>query len=76
MASISFGGTSGSNFKKGFTREEQAERVAETLKKQKELHFNKTQNSYSAFQNTRVTSCSGVLMKNGHSVAMAFPNPN
>ena len=32
----------GTSFRKGFTREEQAERVAETLKREKELLLNKT----------------------------------
>jgi hypothetical protein len=28
------------------------------------------------FKQARVTSCSGVLMKNGHAVCLAFDNPN
>ena len=58
------------------SRDEQAKRIAETLKKQQDLHFSKTQNSYSAFKNTKVTSCSSVLMKNGHTVALSFPSPH
>ena len=50
------------------------QKVAEKIAKQKELHLNKTQNSYSEFKNARVTSCSGVLMRGGHAVALAFPN--
>jgi hypothetical protein len=42
----------------------------------KELHLNKTQKSCSEFKNARVTSCSGVLMRGGHSVALAFPSTN
>mgnify|MGYP001092652685 CR=1 FL=1 len=41
-----------------------------------ELHLNKTQKSCSEFKNARVTSCSGVLMRGGHSVALAFPSTN
>jgi len=52
------------------------QQVLDRLSRQKELHFNKTQNSYSEFKNARVTSCSGVLMRSGHTVALAFPNPN
>lgn len=52
------------------------DKVQERLNRQQELHFNKTQNSYSEFKNARVTSCSAVLMKGGHTVALAFQSPN
>lgn len=50
-------------------------KVTDRLSRQEELHFNKTQNSTQEFKNARVTSCSGVLMRGGHAVAVAFPNP-
>ncbi len=40
------------------------------------LHANKTARSMHEFKNARVTSCSGVLLRSGHTVAMAFANPN
>lgn len=49
--------------------------VQDRISKQQELHFNKTQNSTAEFKNARVTSCSGVLMRSGQTVAVAFPNP-
>ena len=50
--------------------------VEERLNRQKELHEQKKNNSMKEFRNTRVTSCSGVLMRSGHTVAVAFTNPN
>lgn len=51
------------------------QKVQDRISRQQELHFNKTQNSAAEFKNARVTSCSGVLMKSGQAVAVAFPNP-
>lgn len=36
--------------------------------------MNKTLNSTQEFKNARVTSCSGVLMRGGQAVAVAFPD--
>ena len=55
---------------------ETAAKVQERIAKQKQLHMNKTMNSCQEFQNARVTSCSGVLMRSGQTVAIAFHNPN
>jgi hypothetical protein len=41
-----------------------------------EIHKAKTEKSNENFKNARVTSCSGVLMKNGKSVALSFPSAN
>ena len=51
-------------------------KLADRLQRQKDLHMNKTQNSTSEFKNARVTSCSGVLMRGGRTVAMAFEDQN
>ena len=32
--------------------------------------------SHSQFKDARITSCSGVLLRNGQAVCVAFPNPN
>ena len=42
------------------------------IEKAQALHNEKLNKSNVNFKNTRVTSCSGVLMKNGKAVAMAF----
>jgi hypothetical protein len=51
-------------------------KVHEHHNRMKELHANKTANCNENFKNARVTSCSGVLMKNGTAVALSFANPN
>ena len=48
----------------------------ENLNRMQELHAQKTECTNQNFKNARVTSCSGVLMKNGHAVCLAFQNPN
>lgn len=51
-------------------------KVQQRLQRQQELHMNKTQNSTAEFKNARVTSCSGVLMRGGRTVALAFEDLN
>lgn len=48
----------------------------EQHKRMEEIHKAKTEKSNENFKNARVTSCSGVLMKNGKSVALSFPSAN
>ena len=52
------------------------DKVAAHHNRMKELHANKTMNCNENFKNARITSCSGVLMKNGTAVALCFKNPN
>jgi len=49
-----------------------AEPMNEALEKAKTEHEGKLNQSNTHFKNTRVTSCSGVLMKNGKAVCLAF----
>ena len=53
-----------------------SENVVENLQKTKELHQAKMMRSAQQFRDARVTSCSGVLLRNGNAVCVAFPNPN
>merc|ERR1712195_109135 len=52
--------------------EDREAKIFENLEKAKDEHANKLGQSNSHFRNTRVTSCSGVLMKNGKAVCLAF----
>lgn len=54
--------------------EDRNAKVHENLRRAEELHASKTQKSDVNFKEARITSCSGVLMKNGHAVCLAFPN--
>jgi hypothetical protein len=47
-------------------------RILENDEKMRVHHHNKIERSSPAFANTKVTSCSSVLMSNGLSVAMPF----
>ena len=49
-------------------------KVYDNLRRAEELHASKMQKSDVNFKEARITSCSGVLMKNGHAVCLAFPN--
>ena len=51
-------------------------KVYENMKKTQDLHAEKTQKTNANFKNARITSCSGVLMKNGHAVCLAFSATN
>ena len=51
-------------------------KINDNMQQTKNLHNNKTMRSDANFKQARVTSCSGVLMKNGHAVCLAFDNPN
>ena len=46
--------------------------VYSNIQKQKDLHIKKISKTAKDFQNTRVTSCNGILMKNGKAVALGF----
>ena len=48
------------------------EMLANRLSKDIEEHDSKIQKSASMFKNTRITSCSRVLLKNGKSICMGF----
>ena len=48
------------------------ENIIRNIEKAQALHTDKLNKSNVNFKNTRVTSCSGVLMKNGKAVAMTF----
>jgi len=48
------------------------QRILETDEKMRVIHHNKIEKSSPIFANTKVTSCSNVLMSNGLSVAMPF----
>ena len=50
--------------------------ILSTDEKMRVYHHNKIEKSSPIFANTKVTSCSGVLMSNGLSVAMAFKTGN
>ena len=62
----------GMNYRSASVRDQ---KVLENIEKAKELHNEKLNKSNANFKNTRVTSCSGVLMKNGKAVAMTFKQP-
>ena len=62
----------GSNYRSASVREQ---KVFENIEKARALHDEKLNKSNVNFKNTRVTSCSGVLMKNGKAVAMTFKQP-
>jgi hypothetical protein len=53
-----------------------SEKVVENILKTKELHQAKMMRSAQQFRDARVTSCSGVLLRNGNAICVAFPNPN
>lgn len=46
--------------------------ILETDEKMRVHHHNKVERSSRAFSNTKVTSCSGVLMSNGMSICIPF----
>lgn len=46
--------------------------IVKNIDRTRALHNEKLNKSNANFKNTRVTSCSGVLMKNGKAVAMSF----
>ena len=48
--------------------------LAKAAKTEEEIHKQKIDSSADLFKNTRVTSCSKVLQKNGQAVCMAFNN--
>ena len=52
--------------------EERDAMVYSNIQKQKDLHNKKISKTAKDFQNTRVTSCGGILMKNGKAVALGF----
>ena len=56
--------------------ETRASKIYQNMQNTHELHAQKTQKSNANFQNARITSCSGVLMKNGHAVALCFNSSN
>ena len=53
-----------------------SEKVVENILKTKELHQAKMMRSAQQFRDARVTSCSGVLLRKGNAICVAFPNPN
>ena len=61
-----------SNYRSASEREQ---RVIQNIQNAQALHNEKLNKSNVNFKNTRVTSCSGVLMKNGKAVAMTFKQP-
>ena len=50
----------------------QEAKTQENLAKQQELHKKKQDASNQQFKDTKVTSCSSVLIKNGQAVCVAF----
>lgn len=58
------------------THEAREAKVYQNMAQQAALHADKCNKSNANFKNARVTSCSGVLMKSGHAVALCFANPN
>ena len=58
-----------SNYRSASARDAKA---LENIQNARALHEAKLNKSNVNFKNTRVTSCSGVLMKNGKAVAMTF----
>jgi len=48
------------------------DKIHMNIERNRALHNEKLNKSNANFKNTRVTSCSGVLMKNGKAVAMCF----
>ena len=55
--------------------EELQAKAMENMERTKVLHENKMAKSNTNFKNTRVTSGSAVLMKNGKNVCVGFPCP-
>ena len=51
-------------------------KVYENQERTKALHEDKMRNSAYPFKDARITSCSGVLLRNGKAVCVAFANPN
>ena len=51
------------------------DKICQNIEKTRAIHNEKLNKSNANFKNTRVTSCSGVLMKNGKAVAMCFNQP-
>ena len=65
--------------KKELTRQKQAEEAKHQIErarqeKEEMTHHDKITNSAQMFQNTKITSCSKVLQKNGQAVCLAFNN--
>ena len=54
--------------------EEARKKLQERQQKEEEVHKQKIDSSADLFKNTRITSCSKVLQKNGQAVCMAFKN--
>jgi hypothetical protein len=48
------------------------QKILETDEKMRVHHHNKLERSSRTFSNTKVTSCSGVLMSNGMSICIPF----
>merc|ERR1712151_144381 len=51
------------------------DKICQNIERTRAIHNEKLNKSNANFKNTRVTSCSGVLMKNGKAVAMCFNQP-
>jgi len=54
--------------------EERESKIFDNLENAKKTHAEKLDKSNMHFKNTRVTSCSGVLMKSGKAICVAFNN--
>ena len=52
--------------------EEREAKIYDNLQRGQEEHKSKIAKTTQQFKDTRVTSCSGVLMKNGKAVCVAF----
>ena len=53
---------------------EKVQKDQSRLEKETAIHHDKIANSTAMFQNTKVTSCSKILQKNGQAVCLAFTN--
>ena len=56
------------------TQQQREERAAAYMAKEAQILTDKQNNSAAAFKNTKVTSCSKILSKNGQAVCLAFSN--
>ena len=54
--------------------EERAFREQDRLERETQVHFDKVNKSTQMFKNTKITSCSSILSKNGQNVCLAFNN--
>ena len=54
--------------------EAKAAKDKDRMEKEAKVHHDKVATSASMFQNTKITSCSKILQKNGQSVCLAFNN--